>query len=243
MLQFDLSCIDQSWKPIINASLSYVDPYYIQSLQKTSNWLPGLQNLFNAFSIPLANVKYILFGESPYPRAQSANGYAFWDNAVSEIWAENGLAKPVNRATSLRNFIKMLLRASSQLKKHHTSQSDIAQVSKQGLISTIDQLFGNMIQKGFLLLNTSLVLTDNPVRYDAKNWHPFIENVLTTLAERKQNIQLILLGKVAHEIDSIPISKQFKRFYAEHPYNISFIENSTVQHFFQPFKLLFQQNQ
>ena len=38
-----------------------------------------------------------------------ANGYAFWDAAVNELWSDNGLSKAVNRATSLRNFIKMLL--------------------------------------------------------------------------------------------------------------------------------------
>ena len=238
MQQLNTSNIDPSWRDIINASLSRLDIDYIQSLQQNLNWLPGHQNIFNAFSLPLNNVNYILFGESPYPRQQSANGYAFWDGAVHQIWSEKGLEKTVNRATSLRNFIKMLLRASNRLEKGQTSQSAIASLSKHGFITTIDQLFNNMIHQGFLLLNTSLVLSDKPVRYDARQWRPFIENILNSLANKSKKIQLILFGSVAYEIDHLTISQQFVRFYAEHPYNISFIENASVQDFFKPFDLL-----
>ena len=44
-------------------------------------------------------MRYVLFGESPYPRAQSANGYAFWDAAANSLWAEEGgLHQLLNRA-------------------------------------------------------------------------------------------------------------------------------------------------
>ena len=75
------------------------------------NWLPGRDHLFAAFQRDLVNCRYILIGESPYPRRQSANGIAFYDAAVDQLWSDKGLSKAVNRATSLRNIIKTALLA------------------------------------------------------------------------------------------------------------------------------------
>jgi uracil-DNA glycosylase len=238
MQPFNLSNVDHSWKEVISSGLAGLVPDYIQYLHRNPNWLPGSQHLFNAFSLPRAQVKYVLFGESPYPRQQSANGYAFWDNAVQTIWSENGLEKCVNRATSLRNFIKMLLRAQGFLSPGDTTQASIAALAKHGLITTITQLFNNMMNHGFLLLNTSLVLSDKPVRYDAQHWKPFIDHILSSLSQLNTPPCLILLGNIAHQIKKLPVTQQFDYFQAQHPYNVSFIEDPSVHRFFQPFDLL-----
>ena len=73
--------------------------------------MPGIDQLFSAFRRDRHNLRYILIGESPYPRAESANGIAFYDAAVNALWSETGLSKPVNRATSMRNIIKTALLA------------------------------------------------------------------------------------------------------------------------------------
>ena len=106
---FNLKHIHPQWHQILNKALQQVEPDYLRQLQSSLNWLPGIENLFAAFSQPLSSTRYILLGESPYPRKQSANGYAFWDGAVGSLWSPTGLSKEVNRATSLRNLIKMLL--------------------------------------------------------------------------------------------------------------------------------------
>ncbi|MCD8542804.1 MAG: hypothetical protein LRY69_05290 [Gammaproteobacteria bacterium] len=95
-------------------ALGRMDEQYLEFLLSDTRWLPGMDKVFNAFMLPFEQVNYILLGESPYPRAASANGYAFWDQSVGEIWSTNGLSKSVNRATSLRNFIKMLLVAAKK---------------------------------------------------------------------------------------------------------------------------------
>ena len=105
-----------------------------------------LKKIFNAFTQPLDNTRYILYGESPYPREASANGFAFWDAAVGEVWFAQGLSKSVNRATSLRNFFKMLLTAEPV-------------PAPQQRIQTLAQLFNNFHQQGFLLLNFNLSLS------------------------------------------------------------------------------------
>lgn len=238
MLENSFAVVDPSWQPILQKALQTMSPEYLEQLEKQGSWLPGRDSLFRAFSLPLSKTKYILFGESPYPRKVSANGYAFWDNNVKELWSKSGFSKEVNRATSLRNFIKMLLVSEKILDPNDTSQEAIAKLDKSALVSTIDELFGHMIGAGFLLLNASLVLSQERVHVDAKAWQPFMHSLLTQLAEINPQIKLILLGSIAKEIKKIPVTKQFPIFEAEHPYNITFINNKIVQQFFLPFHLL-----
>jgi len=236
---FNLQKIHPSWLPIVEKALTKVDSHYIQDLAKNPNWLPGADNIFSAFSLPLNQTRYILFGESPYPRPESANGYAFWDANVSDIWSDNGLAKPVNRATSLRNIMKMLLVSQSLLDGDNTSQQAIAGVDKQHLVQTLDQLFGHLLQQGFLLLNASLALLGGyKVNHHAKMWLGFMESILTSLKESKPNIQLVLLGNIAKVIQKMPVAQNFQQIVAEHPYNISFINNPNILNFFKSFDLL-----
>ncbi|WP_419420568.1 uracil-DNA glycosylase [Legionella sp. D16C41] len=222
------------WHAILENALACMDQNYLQEIEKSANWLPGLDRLFAAFQWPLSKVRYILLGESPYPRAQSANGYAFWDNAVKSLWSAKGLSKEVNRATSLRNFIKMLLLTRGDLKENDLSQAAIAKLDKSHYCQTAEQLFLNMLHQGFLLLNATLVFSQ-PVRLHAKQWRPFMASLLKQLADYNPSLQLILFGYFAAQI---PETKLFKSLTSEHPYNISFITNPDVLDFFKPLNLL-----
>ena len=228
--------IHPEWTPLVEDCLDHVDGDYLAQLNDGQAWLPGMTSLFNAFSIPLSETHTLLLGESPYPRIQSANGFAFWDAAVDGLWSDKGLSKQVNRATSLRNFIKMLLHAEGLL-DNDFSQSTIAQINKSGLVSSIDQLFKNCLNRGFLLLNSSLVLSSRPMRYDAKAWQPFIIRLLALISETKPDIKLLLFGRIAQDIHK-HCPKQLSILQAEHPYNISFINNPDVLKFFAPLHLL-----
>jgi uracil-DNA glycosylase len=236
--KFDLRKVHASWLDILERALQAMDADYLQRIIDEETWLPGHAQIFNAFSLPLTEVNYVLFGESPYPRVQSANGYAFWDAAVTSLWSETGLSKPVNRATSLRNFIKMLLIAAGELTATTTTQTDIAKLDKHHLIQTNNELFGNLLKNGFLLLNATPVLRPLSVRKDAKAWRPFLEQVLHFLTQQRPEVEFILLGGIANEIDTLITQPGLKKLYAEHPYNISFINNPKMLDFFRPFELL-----
>ena len=235
---FNQDDIDPSWRPLVTKALTAIDPDYLQNLQTQTEWLPGAENIFKAFSLPLSKTRYVLFGESPYPRQASANGFAFWDNAVGDIWAPTGLTKAVNRATSLRNFIKMLLHCDGYLQSGATGQAEIAALDKSNFIITLPQLFSNLLEEGFLLLNASLVLSDSPVSYDSKHWQPFIQSILTDLAFINPRIELILMGNIAKKILALPSVSPFKFLQTEHPYNLSFIQNKQAYTFFKRFNLL-----
>lgn len=235
---FNIEAADPSWHSCLQEALEKMDPEYLNCLYKTTDWLPGHHKIFNAFSLPLSQTNYILLGESPYPRKASANGYAFWDAAVNQLWSDTGLSKPVNRATSLRNIIKMLLIAEGKLTPNETTQAAIATLQKNNLVTTNDELFTNFLSHGFLLLNTTLVLRTGQVQKDAKAWHPFIKHILDFVFEKRPEVQLMLLGNIANSIEKRINLEETRRFYAEHPYNVSFITNPKIIHFFQPLHLL-----
>lgn len=234
-MQFLIKNIDISWQSIVTNALNTMDSDYLNQLASDDSYLPSLDQLFSAFRIPLQETRYILLGESPYPRKESANGYAFWDAAVTNLWSSTGLGKAVNRATSLRNWIKMLLLARGDL-QDDLSQQAIAALDKSDYWQTADEFFTGLVRKGFLLLNASLVYSEGQVRYHARQWRPFMTSLLTQLHEHNPALQVILFGRIAEEL---PEAQHFPCLIAEHPYNLSFITNTRVLAFFKPLDLLY----
>ena len=195
MHPFNLNVIHPSWKECLQNGLAKVDPAYLNTLAQSQDWLPGQEKIFNAFSLPLDQVNYVLFGESPYPRRESANGFAFWDAAVKELWSPTGLSKKVNRATSLRNIVKMLLVAEGLLDKNNLGQEEIAKLNKDSLVQTNEEFFNNFLDHGILLLNATPVLQSGSPRKDARAWHPFTRELLIYLLKKRPNVKLILFAR------------------------------------------------
>ena len=243
-----LDCADSTWHAVLLRGLYCVadaDPAYLPALA-ASDYLPTDGRLLAAFTQPLEAVRYVLIGEGPYPRAASATGVCFMDGAVNSLWSENGLSKPVNRATSLRNFIKMLLVADGTLLATNTSGLVMAEVGATALkkdsmrIQTLEQLQHNLSAQGFLLLNASLVFrTDVMPLKDARAWLPFLTVVLDALASKCASVPtLVLWGKIAAQLNAVPGASRFPKVVAEHPYNLSFIQNQRMQDLFRPMSLL-----
>ena len=225
------------------------DASYFDSLEKVS-FLPTQNRLFAAFSLPAEEVRFILVGESPYPREESATGYSFMDGAVRDIWSEKGFSKEVNRATSLRNFLKMLLVAEKTLAADDTGAQAIAHVYRQNAereipyITQLDELQKNFQDQGFLLLNAAPVFRRDvsPVK-EAQAWLPFLNVVLDSLARQKKASKtplpvLILWGNAAKKLELAEAAFVFPKVKSEHPYNLSFIKNVEMQNLFAPANLL-----
>ena len=238
-----------SWRPVLLRGLQAVaasDPEYLPSLVDGS-FLPTQGRLFAAFAQPIESVRYVLVGEGPYPREDSATGVCFMDGAVDELWSEHGLSKRVNRATSLRNFMKMLMVAEGLLSVDATKGEMIAGVSAtarakgSGFIQTLPDLQNNLIDEGFLLLNAALVFRPEvaPAK-DAKAWRPLINVVLEALLARDDLLPptLILWGKIAQWLEDLEPVAGFPKAVAEHPYNLSFIAHPGMQTLFGPMKIL-----
>lgn len=231
--------VHKSWQTVINSALNNLDDDYLEFLQQNQEYFPNQSNFLNAFkTLPKDKTKYILFGQDPYPRINSAIGYAFIDGAVQSIWDEkNGLSKEVNKATSLRNFMKMLLICDGKLKDADTSKEAIINAETNEYIESIRELLSNFEKNGILLLNTALIFTSKEdSKKHVKMWKPFVSALLREIKD--ENIKLILFGSMAKEIEKFEISSDFEKFYCEHPYNVSFITNKNVQSLFGQMKLL-----
>ena len=237
---------DASWRPILLAGLHSMvraDPTYLSALA-TDDYLPTEGRLFTAFAQPLASVRYVLVGEGPYPRAASATGVCFMDGAVGTLWSEKGLSKQVNRATSLRNFMKMLLVADGQLSPEKTSGDALVHIAQKALasdstyIQTLAELQANLTAQGFLLLNAALVFRPHvPVPKEAKAWQAFLQTVLLALADDAASKEiapptLVLWGKIAEQLEALSPVERFPQAKAEHPYNLSFILNPAMHALF-----------
>ena len=141
------SNVHSEWVDLLRNALNEMDATYLNELFLSPNWLPGIDLLFNAFRRDRSHVRYVLIGESPYPRQSSANGIAFYDAAVTDLWRDTGLSKSVNRATSMRNMIKTALVAEGYIEPDsdgRISQSSIAKVDKSSLVQTMPELFENL---------------------------------------------------------------------------------------------------
>ena len=227
--------VHSDWHDLLSTALLARDPAYVNNIYNTNiYYLPNITRIFAAFSQPISTIQYVLLGESPYPRVESANGYAFWDNAIQALWSATGFSTTVNRATSLRNWLKALLVASGDLTTD-TSQAMIARLDKHVYYTTASEFFSGMIDQGFLLLNAALIYRPKQIQFDAKQWKPFLITILRALLLLQPSVKLILFGRIAAQLadDSLPCILK-----CEHPYNISFISNPDVLQFFKPFNLL-----
>lgn len=247
-----LEVADPSWRSVLMRGLAAVaqaEPLYLPTLA-VDHYLPTQGRLFAAFAQPIPAVRYVLVGEGPYPRVESATGVCFMDGAVHDLWSLNGLSKPVNRATSLRNFIKMLLVAEGALAPGNTSSEAVAQVALKiraagsPYIHTLQELQHNLLAHGFLLLNAALVYRAHvPPAIDAKAWQPFLNTVLAALLAYAHKMEstpptLVLWGKIAEQLHALPANAGFPKAISMHPYNLTFITNPVMQALFRPMHLL-----
>jgi uracil-DNA glycosylase len=226
------------WSEILADAYDALEEEYRRFLEEDESYFPSQENYINAFkTLPKERVKYILFGQDPYPRRESAGGYAFIDMKVQHLFAPSGLSKEVNRATSLRNFIKMALVASGRLDKEDTSQEAIQKLDKYDMINSIEALRMNFEKNGVLLLNTALIFTDkkSSARH-VKAWKPFMQKLLDGLKEQRPI--LILFGTHAKELKKAFHLDHFKTIELEHPYNHSFVTNPKAIDLFAPMALL-----
>ena len=230
--------IDKSWERLLSEAYDKLDKEYRNFLEQDRDYFPSQTEYLNAFkTLPRYKVKYILFGQDPYPREESAKGYAFIDAKVETIFSETGLSKEVNRATSLRNFVKMALLSKGDLSQDDLSQEAISKVDKERLITSIDELRVNFEKNGVLLLNTALIFTDKKSSTKhVKSWRPFIQSLLASLEE--ESPKLILFGTHAKELKKRLSLESFETIELEHPYNHTFILNEKALNLFGSMNLL-----
>ena len=230
--------VHKSWQESIAGAYQELSGPYREYLESDRSYFPSRDHFLNAFkTLPRDKIRYVLFGQDPYPRRESAIGYAFIDGNVGSIFSETGLSREVNRATSLRNFIKMALFARGDLEADDTSQQAIARLDKSHMIQTVSQLKENFEKNGVLLLNTALVFSSKEEsRRHIREWRPFVEKLLLDMQDIDPT--LILFGTHARALKKLANIDSFRSIELEHPYNHTFITNPQALELFGPMDLL-----
>lgn len=229
--------VHKSWQKYVQNAFESLSEDYKFFLHTNKDYFPNYDNFLNAFkTLPKTKTKAILFGQDPYPREISASGYAFIDMQVKDIFAKKGLSLEVNKATSLRNFIKMQLKAQNILQ--NPTQQNIAKLDKQKLIYNMNELKNNFEKQGILLLNKALIFTQkSQTSLHVKEFTPFFKTLLASIS--LMPLDIILFGNIAKNIQTLlPKEHNFKLISMPHPYNVSFINNKNALEYFSCKNLL-----
>ncbi|TWB86777.1 uracil-DNA glycosylase [Bradyrhizobium macuxiense] len=246
------------WHPILKDALRSIDHSYLIALLEDRECLPRpMGRLLAAFgTVALEDTRFILMGESPYPRPLSALGIAFLDGAISDLWnSSGGLHKSVNRATSLRNIIKAILVAEGALDPDRTDKDALEGVyRREHHVRTLQQMFDNLYRKGILAANFTPVLRRVHMNgasllghsgskwkhrsIEAQYWLPFWQSIFATLVKRCDPPAIIACGRPAGVAGDLAQDMGLKVIKTEHPYNLSFITNPDILKFLRPLELL-----
>lgn len=222
-------------------TLSKEEKIFLEKILSDETLIPNRNDIFNGFNIPAQEVKYIIFGESPYPRLESATGHAFIDGKVKNIWGEEGLSKEVNKATSLRNLFKTALVADNIISPDNATKAHLRHINTDGFVETMEQLQSNLNSNGVALLNSCLTLIEGKVQKEDVNfWFKVIDKFLLNLILQNESVTLILWGNISKRIKNMESFKYYKYFESEHPYNKSFIENKNMQRFLKEINFLYK---
>lgn len=190
--------------------------------------LPSLENTFVALNnIKHNEVQVVIFGQDPYPREQSAIGYAFWDGAVKS-W-DDALSP------SIRNIFKSVL-VSKNYVESTAKIAEIRKVVKKENILGPDDFFKNSIKQGVLWLNASLTFTSvdkKDLERHLKFWKPIIEKIIEVLVNENEKLVFIFWGSKAKDFQKIIQNAKGKAKYEFvencHPMLDTFQEKNTFK--------------
>ncbi|MFC4111597.1 ADP-ribosyltransferase domain-containing protein [Nonomuraea zeae] len=128
--------------------------------------------------------KVVVFGQNPYPRAESATGIAMFDNTFHD-WADSQFGKVIT--------IRCIIKAAAMWKHgipKKTPIADIRALLKQHDTVQPPEWFQAMLTQGVLLLNAALTASsDGAMATDRHTafWRPVVERLVEEILKAKQN--------------------------------------------------------
>ncbi|MGV9774584.1 ADP-ribosyltransferase domain-containing protein [Streptosporangium sp. NPDC003464] len=128
--------------------------------------------------------KVVVFGQNPYPRAESATGIAMFDNAFHD-WKDSQFGKVIT--------IRCIIKAAAMWKHGIPKKTPIADI--RALLREHDTVqppewFQAMLTQGVLLLNAALTASgDGAMATDRHTafWRPVVEKLVEEILRAKQN--------------------------------------------------------
>jgi uracil DNA glycosylase len=119
--------------------------------------------------------RVVIFGQNPYPRAESATGIAMFDNSFAD-WNDAAFG----RVVSMRCIVKAACMRAHKTPRN-ASVADVRKLLAEKSVVKPPRWFQAMLTQGVLLLNASLsASTDGAISTaaHAKFWKPVIERIV-----------------------------------------------------------------
>ncbi len=193
-----------------------------------NKFFPDINNRFNAVnSIKFDNtIKIVVFGQDPYPRMESATGYAFWDGKIKS-W-ENPLSP------SFRNIIKSVL-INEGFAVRENKIKELRKIIKKNNIFSPDDFFKNSIENGVVWLNASLTFESKKqtdLNKHLKFWKPIIEKVIITILKNSKNTIFVFWGGKSLKFQKFISDTEFNNYHFInncHPMLEQFHEKNTFE--------------
>lgn len=161
--------IENSWNEKLAAE--WEKPYFerlsqfIRLSYGQGTVFPPAGKIFAAFdAVPFADVKVVILGQDPYHDVGQANGLCF----------------SVNPGTPLpRSLVNIFREVSADTGKPMSTDGDLSRWARQGV---------------FLLNTTLTVAAHRPGSHQGHGWEDFTDEVITRLANDRDNLVFILWG-------------------------------------------------
>ncbi|MFF1510382.1 ADP-ribosyltransferase domain-containing protein [Streptomyces sp. NPDC058326] len=130
--------------------------------------------------------KVVVFGQNPYPRAESATGIAMFDNTFND-WNDSQFGRVVS--------IRCIIKAAAMWKYGIVKKTPIADI--RSLLKKEDTVqppewFQAMLTQGVLLLNASLTASADgamPTDRHTSFWRPVAEQIVEEILRAKQDAE------------------------------------------------------
>ncbi len=181
--------LPENWENFLAADLD-IPRFYKELdsfLMQHTPGIPAGPLIFHVFKrVAPRGVKCVLFGEDPYPRASSANGIAFWDEEIKS-WQDK------TNGNSLKNMLKALLVARGWA-GYETPIARCREIAREKKLPAPAALFGNWLEQGVFLLNTSLTFSGpRAKKAHFAFWQPFHKAVIRALNRREESAPYYIL--------------------------------------------------
>ncbi|MEV7005048.1 ADP-ribosyltransferase domain-containing protein [Streptosporangium sp. NPDC051022] len=178
----------ESWlpllKPVIEAQPSaatFIGP------ERSPQVVPVRELTFQALKPnPPHRWKVVVFGQNPYPRAESATGIAMFDNTFHD-WSDSQFGKVIT--------IRCIIKAAAMWKHGIPKKTPIADI--RALLKEHDTVqppewFQAMLTQGVLLLNAALTASgDGAMATDRHTafWRPVVEKLVEEILRAKRDAE------------------------------------------------------
>ncbi|GHT11351.1 uracil-DNA glycosylase [Bacteroidia bacterium] len=212
--------IESSWKAVLQTE--FEQPYFAEltnviKADKAAGHViypPGAL-IFNAFAqTPWHNLRVVLLGQDPYPRAGHAHGLSFSVPRNIRVVAPH----------SLINVFKEL-------------QTDV------GIAQPAHGCLESWAAQGVLLLNAALTLrADDKEAHKKIGWQRFTDAVIKKISDEKQGIVFLLWGNYAKAKKSLINTQKHYVLEAPHPSPLAGNAFLGCRHFSKTNEFLQQQN-